>query len=176
MKVKTIYLSSCVAAVMALGACGQSTKESLGLVKTAPDEFAVITRAPLSVPPDYALRPPKPGAQRPMEISTKDTARQTVFGKEDVSKAGTTNAVTPSGSFLDKVGATNSDPSIRQVVDRELVSEDGENTKPVGERLMFWRGDNDDKGTPIDPVAEKRRLDSEGVTTIKKRNEDVEAP
>jgi hypothetical protein len=174
MTMKTIYLSSCMVAAMALTACGQETKENWGLVKTAPDEFAVITRAPLSVPPDYALRPPKPGAQRPMEISTQDTARQTVFGKSDIESGSVKTGATPSGSFLDKVGATKSDPAIRQVVDSEIGT--GETEKPVGQKLMFWRDSDTAKGTPIDPVAEKQRLDAEGVTTIKKRNEDIEAP
>ena len=47
-------------AVLSLSACG-GTKEKLGLTKKAPDEFAVVRRAPLSMPPDYTLRPPTPG-------------------------------------------------------------------------------------------------------------------
>ena len=42
---------------------------------SGPDEFAVVTRAPLSMPPDYGLRPPRPGAARPNETSPRDDAR-----------------------------------------------------------------------------------------------------
>lgn len=160
-----------------LAACSQETKENLGLSSVAPDEFAVVTRAPLSVPPDYALRPPVPGKQRPMEISTTDTARQTVFGVKDVSKDGIARQTsTPSGGFLDKVGATDSDPNIRAVIDTETAS-GIEDNRPTAEKLMFWRDEKpEDQGTPIDPAEEMQRLKTEGVTTIKKRNEDVEAP
>ncbi|MBM3559287.1 MAG: DUF3035 domain-containing protein, partial [Alphaproteobacteria bacterium] len=53
-----------LAAVLALavGGCGEDTKRSLGLSKPAPDEFSVVSRAPLSLPPNYTLRPPRPGA------------------------------------------------------------------------------------------------------------------
>lgn len=43
--------------------------------KRAPDEFAVVKRAPLIVPPDYDLRPPDPGAPRPNVGRTSDQAR-----------------------------------------------------------------------------------------------------
>ena len=42
--------------MLALGACG-ITKEKLGLGKNVPDETMVSTRKPLSLPPEYDLRP-----------------------------------------------------------------------------------------------------------------------
>ena len=39
-----------------------------------PDEFTVVTRAPLSMPPDFTLRPPQPGAARPVEQSDRSLA------------------------------------------------------------------------------------------------------
>lgn len=162
---------------LSLAACDKETKENLGLATVAPDEFAVVTRAPLSVPPDYALRPPVPGKQRPMELSTQAEARQTVFGVKDVDQAGVAKSdASMSGGFLDRVGANNADSSIRDVIDAEAVNGADDN-RPVAEKLMFWSSDDDaDKGTPIDPKEEMQRLEQEGITTIKKRNEDVEAP
>ena len=40
-----------------LPACAE-TRRALGFDKAPPDEFQVVQRAPLSVPPDFALRPP----------------------------------------------------------------------------------------------------------------------
>ena len=40
-----------------LPACGDSTARTLGLVRDAPDEFQVTTRAPLSLPPDMTTLP-----------------------------------------------------------------------------------------------------------------------
>jgi hypothetical protein len=50
--------------------------------KRAPDEFAVVRRAPLIVPPDYDLRPPDPGAPRPNIGTTSDQARVALTGNQ----------------------------------------------------------------------------------------------
>ena len=42
--------------VLLLSSCGVISKD-LGLEKTSPDEMLVITRAPLSIPPEFGLRP-----------------------------------------------------------------------------------------------------------------------
>lgn len=51
-------------------------KQSIGLEPQAPDEFAVESRAPLSVPPEFDLRPPAPGAPRPQEMNPAAKAEQ----------------------------------------------------------------------------------------------------
>ena len=57
---------SALTAVAAIGLAGcQSTQKALGMSKVVPDEFRVVSKAPLAVPPDYALRPPAPGEPRP---------------------------------------------------------------------------------------------------------------
>lgn len=43
--------------ILALSACSTETKRKLGLANQAPDEFMVMSRAPLSLPPEYGLRP-----------------------------------------------------------------------------------------------------------------------
>ena len=43
--------------VLAVSACNTVTKKDLGLVKEAPNEFMVMSRAPLSLPPEYDVRP-----------------------------------------------------------------------------------------------------------------------
>ncbi len=54
---KSLVLMSVLLAVSVLGACSTATKKKLGLVSEGPDEFMVMSRAPLSLPPDYDLRP-----------------------------------------------------------------------------------------------------------------------
>src|ERR1043165_793788 len=66
-------------ALPAVAGCS-STKEMLGLTKRSPDEFQVVSRAPLSMPPDYSLRPPTPGAPRPQEGTTTQQAENIVTG------------------------------------------------------------------------------------------------
>ncbi len=157
--------------VLALGACSDEAKQDLGLINVAPDEFSVITRAPLSVPPDFGLRPPRPGATRPMEISTKDQARQTIFGADDVGSSQPASTSSNTDGFLAKVGADSADPNIREVLDTETPTDN----RTTAERLLFLKGDAE-LGDPINPNEEFERLKEEGVVTIKKRNEAVPAP
>ena len=42
-----------------------SAGQALGITKVTHDEFRVVTKAPLTIPPDYSLRPPSPGEPRP---------------------------------------------------------------------------------------------------------------
>ncbi len=139
--------------VLVLTACGGGTKERLGLVNTAPDEFSVVTRAPLSVPPDFNLRPPRPGAERPMEMSTQQQARQTVFGENR-----NLPTTAKSDNFLSKVGANEADANIRNVVD----SETNIDNRTTAERLLFMTNDVN-QGQVIDPQEEMQRLENEGV-------------
>src|SRR5206468_6495233 len=53
-------------------------KKSIGLEPTLPDEFAVESRAPLTLPPDFELRPPSPGAPRPQEKASNQQAKQVI--------------------------------------------------------------------------------------------------
>ena len=74
-----------LALALVLSGCS-GVKESLGLGKNAPDEFSVVKKAPLILPPDYKLRPPRPGAQRPTAVMPVDEARSAVFGKKNDSE------------------------------------------------------------------------------------------
>ena len=71
----------CLIGALALSGC-TGFKRAIGLDPTMPDEFEVVQRAPLTIPPDFDLRPPKPGAPRPQEVSADKLAR------EDLDKAG----------------------------------------------------------------------------------------
>ena len=65
---------------LGLSAC-QSTKEALGMTKVTPDEFRVVSKAPLVVPPEFSLRPPAPGEPRPQELEPESQARQALLGQ-----------------------------------------------------------------------------------------------
>lgn len=151
MHLKTLLLSS-FCSVLLLSACSNGAKEKLGLLKTTPDEFSVITRAPLSVPPEYTLRPPRPGVGRPMEQNTVDQARQTVFGADDLRRKSTAQA---SPEFMDKIGVYQADEDIRERLETENLAP--ADNRPVAERLLFWQAE-DDEGDVIDPRQEQERL------------------
>jgi hypothetical protein len=60
--------------VLPIGACSGTLADQLGMGKRAPDEFAVVARQPLIIPPDFDLRPPQPGAERPVGVRPSDRA------------------------------------------------------------------------------------------------------
>lgn len=154
-----------VTSCLFLAACGNgdaNVAQKLGLDKEAPDEFSVVTRAPLSVPPDFELRPPRPGADSPMEMPMRQQARQTVFGVDSTSKKSAADRSTAQDEFLSKLGANAADTTIRGTVDKE-VKADTEDKRPVAERLLYWNNSKKPEGKTIDPVEEKKRLEKEGV-------------
>jgi Protein of unknown function (DUF3035) len=71
-------LAIAVACAGALLSGCSNFKQTLGIEPTAPDEFAVESRAPLTIPPDFQLRPPQPGAGRPQEGNISDKAQRVV--------------------------------------------------------------------------------------------------
>lgn len=51
---KTLFI---LLSVFVLFACTRAQKEYFGLIKQGPDETKVETRKPLSIPPEFGLRP-----------------------------------------------------------------------------------------------------------------------
>jgi hypothetical protein len=165
-----------VLALLGLGLLGpglagcQNTKEMLGLTKRSPDEFQVVSRAPLSMPPDYSLRPPTPGAPRPQEGTVQQQAENIVTGysnrntstlaPDQIPPLGegeqTTAESAGESAFLQSAGLSGVDPNIRKLVDQETAA-DEESSKSVLDSLIFWRKP-EPYGTVVDPAAEQKRL------------------
>jgi hypothetical protein len=99
--------------VLALAGCARgSVQSALGLGKRSPDEFAVVKRAPLIIPPEYDLRPPDPGAPRPNIGRTADQARVAVTGSTQTpSEASRVLAGTRPPSEASRVLAGSTTPS-----------------------------------------------------------------
>jgi len=153
---RTTSAALLVAAALGLSACDNGgLRRSLGLDLRGPDEFRVVTRAPLDLPPEFGLRPPQPGAGRPNEPTVREQAKQTVFGGPPAAKvvAGRTEG---ESVLLRQAGAVEIDDAIRETVNREsaqLAAAD----RSFTDRLIFWR-DPPPPGTVVDPAAEQQRL------------------
>ena len=67
---------------VSLAGCGggETVGEALGYEQTGPDEMTVIKRPPLTVPPDYNLRPPRPSDPSSDADSASKAARETLVG------------------------------------------------------------------------------------------------
>jgi hypothetical protein len=146
-----------IVAALPLGGC-TDLRRALGMEKVIPDEYAVVSRAPLAIPPDYGLRPPRPGARPTQEPSMSDQARQTVFraGDQQASLPGA-NASMSVGeeAFLKKAGAGTANPDIRDVVNQENTA-GPEVEKSFVDSLVFWQKPK--KPDIIDPQQESLRL------------------
>ncbi|MDB5491505.1 MAG: hypothetical protein JWO78_1354 [Micavibrio sp.] len=134
-----------------LSACSDAKKQ-LGMDPiTGPDEFSVVKRAPLEMPPDFSLRPPMPGAPRPQEQATSEQARNAILGQ-----SGVTDQVTKGESALLSDAQANANPNIRQIVDTESTKTTGKKT-PVVKRLLNI-GSDKPAAKIVDPTAEAQRL------------------
>ena len=161
-----ISLGLCAA--LMLSGCG-STKRALGLEKTVPDEFAVLNRGPLVMPPDYQLRPPVPGADRPQEAPASEQARTALLGRAKLDALRSRGASRGEVALLAHAGADAATPDVRQNIDRE-ASTFAPEEKQMTRRLLDWKDETAGQGMALDPVAESKRLD-QAKAAGKKPNE-----
>jgi hypothetical protein len=176
-------LTLLVLALILLPAC-DGVRKQFGMGKSSPDEFRVVSRAPLTVPPDFGLRPPDPGAARTNEGSPTNQARQAVFKIEQGGAAAVDEAMAADGrslgerSFLLSAGADTTSPDIRQVVDAETNRINAE-SEDFLKQLIWWRKP-DEVGVVVDAEGEAKRLQenaalgknvTEGQTPIIERKE-----
>ncbi len=144
--------------VATLSGCGPETARTFGFTRDAPDEFQVTTRAPLSMPPALGgqLPPPRPGADRPQEVSASQAAEATLVPSAALS--GTTAPVAPTAgeaALLSQAGQPVGGDIRRQVDEESLRLSQPE--RGLADRLMFWR-DPAQPGTPLDARRESQRL------------------
>lgn len=97
---KIVLVASGIALVASLSACGKN-----GYDRQRPDEFAVARQAPLTIPPDFTLVPPAPGAARPQEASASSQAVDALFGGSAARSAGENAALDAAGRQAADTGA-----------------------------------------------------------------------
>jgi len=98
---KVLILAAGLGLAASLSACGDR-----GYNRERPDEFAVARQAPLVIPPDFSLVPPRPGAPRTQENSPQSQALDAMFGGSAARSAGENAA-------LDAAGRTAADAGVR---------------------------------------------------------------
>ena len=112
-----------VIASLSLGACSSLSKLA-GNTKNPPDEFKIVNKPPLVMPPDFNLRPPRPGAPEPQNLSPTAQAISALF-------PGRTTLPPPASAgenaLLKTLGAGQANANIRSNVgdDTTLVVEKG---------------------------------------------------
>lgn len=99
---KVLFLS--ILAVLGLTACSNATKEKLGLSKQAPNEMMVMSRAPLTLPPEYNLRPVD-GMETSPVVDMTDKLDGMSRGEQ---------------KLMSNINAQDTDDDIRSKIDKEL--------------------------------------------------------
>lgn len=151
-----VYLVLALGLLPFVSGCSQ-VKQQLGIGRNSPDEFAVVKRAPLSLPPEYNLLPPDPDKPHTEVISDRrpEQAAEAVFGIDDMQ---TKEKLPPETALLEKAGAYYANPEIRNILDREagyitFYNEE----KGLTERILFWKKDGEAPSL-VDAKAEAERL------------------
>ena len=138
--------------VFLLYGCGE-VKEKIGLIKKAPDEFQVYESKPLSVPPNFELRPPSAGA-----IGSEDDNKDILFSDKDE----TDEKLTLSDEILlIEVGEKETKANIRKIINDENSIEEVD--KSIIDKILNFEAVFEEKSNDqleeIDPVKEKERIE-----------------
>lgn len=146
--------------LLTLSACG-SVREQFDFSKQAPDEFAVVRRAPLEVPPDLNTAPlpaPQPGAPRPQEMHPTAQARATILGTPSASIGAGEGVTQGERAILQRAGAVSVPANVRTQIDAETAQIVKDETPAVA-RLQRMVGKRiEEPAVEVDPTAETLRL------------------
>jgi hypothetical protein len=141
--------------VILLGGCSSDKlARTFGLTRDAPDEYTVTTRAPLSMPPDYNLRPPRPGAPRPQEQSERQQAQEALVPQTalDAPASGGTSA--GQAALVQEAGPA-APSNIRREVDQDARY--AANDESFVDKVLYWRKP-DTRYVQVDAQKESQRL------------------
>ncbi len=161
MRSRQVFQFTLVCAIAVSIAGCSSLRSAAGENKDSPDEFAVVTKAPLVIPPDFNLRPPAAGAAPTNQLAPTQTAQAALFSSDPAAFTASLPATMSTGekSLLVSAGAQSADPAIRQE-----IAADGRSTRAADDSftnsLLF--GSTAPSGTaPVDADAEARRIDAQ---------------
>lgn len=117
-----------------------------------------MTHAPLTLPPDYNLRPPRPGEARPGESDPSTEARAALFG-DNVGQ----QASQGERAFVTAAGAATADDNVREQIDYESQGVVRRNEGFVN-RILSFNNSGGAAAAPLDPRTEEERLaDDESI-------------
>lgn len=159
-----------LALIVLIAACSSQTGERQSLLRTVglrqppPDEFLVVERRPLELPPDTrALPPPDPEGINRTDPQPREEVTALLVGPEAQAPAA---EVSPGQrALLERAGVPSADPGIRAA----LQAEDDAVQNQRGQyalRTFLGRRTFDPYGDQVlDPFEETERLREEGVAT-----------
>lgn len=181
----TVLFAIC--ALHVLTACGgNSVKDTLGLGRRAPDEFKVVARPPLSVPPQFSLRPPSANAESPIVVPADKQAKSIITGASpEIENSSVDTAVTPveavtlepatskkgkkgklaerqvvgESQFMKNIGVDKADPKVRdELIGQTIAVQEKKEEAGWWERLTM--SSSEKKDTLVSAKEEAERIKS----------------
>ena len=145
---QSILTAAAMSMLLAAGGCSILPGGG-GSGNAGPDEFRVVTKAPLSVPPEYNLRPPRAGTTVPAEADPTRDSTVAAFGTQLGQDASASEL-----ALVTAAGANAVNPRIRSIVDYEeagLVRK----TTDDADQILSYTGDGavSDSATGDQPVS-----------------------
>ena len=168
-RVKIATLCAPLCALVLVAGCDRigNPFQALNTKQKGPDEFSVIARAPLTMPPTRELPEPTPGTRSPLDPDPQRDAITALTGRGD-SFARTSSAGTSSGEevLLSSANAAAASSEIRVQLeeDRVRAEENKPYEPPTIIELLSGEKDEINREEVLDPDAESRRLQTAGVT------------
>jgi hypothetical protein len=154
---KVVRVAALAGVTLSLIGC-ESLREAAGIAKEPPDEFAVVTKSPLVIPPEFSLRPPKPGAAPTNQSSPTQAAQSALFGEDPATAA----AALP-GTFsqeerivLANSRGANADPAIRKQIASDAKAMEATDDSFTDE--LLFQTSKPDTGAPLNADAEAQRI------------------
>ena len=141
-----------------------------GLNKKSPDEFAVTTKAPLVIPPDFNLRPPMPGAPPTNTLDPSSNAELALFSNSDPQTvaAGMRGNYTPGEKMLlANAKVQQADPGIRARLNADQRAAVQNADRSFTDKLLMTAA-TPDTGKPVNADAEVNKGRKTTTTKAKK--------
>lgn len=154
---KAAILIALFGVAVLLQGCG-SLRKIAGVSKNAPDEFNVVNKPPLIMPPDYNLKPPSPGSPTPQNLNPTAQAINALF-------PGRTTLPPPASAgeqaLLSSLGAGASSPDVRSNAGDKntLVVEKGALLRDI---LTAGEREGSPDGSSVERVRSEPLEDDEG--------------
>ena len=149
---KIYFILTCI--ILLLNGCGE-VKEKIGIIQKAPDEFQVYESKPLSVPPNFELRPPAEG-----EILNNEKDENIIFSNENNIDE---NLTLSDEILLISLGEKEIEKNIRKIINDENSIQ--EVNKSLLDKIINFE--------PIFEVEKDKESESINAEEEKKRIEDL---
>ena len=148
------------ASALILSGCASASR-ALGVTKEAPNEFNILTNAPLIVPPEYNLRPPEVGESSFLNNYSQQAAREALVGAIDPAEPTRGEIV-----LMTRAGVNQADPEIRLKIDGQNSVE--RKTQTFANRVLFGTANQqyDASGNPVPLDAEDERSRLESINRV----------